>query len=298
VPILFLLTIDWVMRKTNENGNRGIPWREGFCLDDLDFADDLALLSANQTDLQEKTDILIRIAKKVGLSVNVKKTETMNTSQNPVNPLFIEGEQVKNTKKFTYLGSVLCVEDGALADIKSRLAKARNAYSNLDKIWKSNKYSLELKLKIYNSNVKSILLYGSETWRYVQLDFNKLNVFHTKNLRRICRIFWPNTISNNELFALTKSMSIEDEIKMKRWRWLGHVIRMGTLRSPKVALHWKPENGRRTRGRPKKTWRKTILEDLEELEMEWEQMEERAMDRTDWRMFVSSALCYNRNDGH
>ena len=39
-------------------------------------------------------------------------------------------------------------------------------------------------------------------------------------------------------------------------------------------------------------------EDLEELEMEWEQMEERAQDRTAWRMFVSSALCYNRSDGH
>ena len=122
--------------------------------------------------------------------------------------------------------------------------------------------------------------------------------FTKKNLCRICRIFWPNRIFNNELFVLTKSISIKDEIRMKRWRWLGHVIRLGTLKSPKMALHWKPEKRRRTRRRPKKTWRKTILEDLEDLEMEWEQMEERVQDRTAWRMFLSSALCYNRSDGH
>ena len=297
-PILFLIIIDWVMRKSTNDANRGIPWGEGFNLDDLDFADDLALLSTKQEDLQTKTNNLVKFADQVGLKVNVKKTETMHTGADPVFPIYIEGEAVKSTKKFTYLGSVMSTDEGALADIKSRLAKARNAFSSLNNIWKSNKYSLDLKLKIYNSNVKPILMYGAETWRFVRIDFNKLNVFHTKSLRRICKIFWPNRISNVDLFQLTKSRSMEDEIKIKRWKWLGHVIRMENDKIPKVALQWHPVNGRRTRGRPKKTWRKTIADDLDNLDMDWEQMEERAQDRRDWRMFVSTALCSVRNEEH
>ena len=91
---------------------------------------------------------------------------------------------------------------------------------------------------------------------------------------------------------------MEDEIKIKRWKWLGHVIRMENDKIPKVALQWHPVNGRRTRGRPKKTWRKTIADDLDNLDMDWEQMEERAQDRRDWRMFVSTALCSVRNEEH
>ena len=41
---LFLLVIDWVMRKMLSEGNTGIRWRFTEKLDDLDFADDLALL--------------------------------------------------------------------------------------------------------------------------------------------------------------------------------------------------------------------------------------------------------------
>ena len=295
-PILFLIIIDWVMRKSTNDANRGIPWGEGFNLDDLDFADDLALLSNKQDDLQNKTNNLVKFADQVGLKVNVKKTETMHTGADPDSPIYIDGEAVKSTKKFTYLGSVMSVEDGALSDIKARLAKARNAFSNLNSIWRTNKYSLDLKLKIYNSNVKSILMYGAETWRFVRNDFNKLNVFHTKSLRRICKIFWPNRISNTDLFARTKSRNMEDEIKIKRWKWLGHVTRMENTKIPKVALQWRPENGRRARGRPRKTWRKTIDDDLEHLDMDWEQLEQRAQDRPNWRKFVSTALCSIRNE--
>ena len=295
-PILFLIVVDWVMRKSTNNVNNGIPWRDGYSLDDLDFADDLALTSSNQDNLQDKTNNLVNYAKQVGLQINIKKTETMHTSQEPTNPIIIEGEPVKNTNKFTYLGSVLSVEDGALSDINARLTKARFAFCNLQNIWKSNKYSLSLKMKIYNSNVKSILLYGAETWRVVQRDMNKLNVFHTKNLRKICKIFWPNRISNIELLQRTKSKVIEDEVKIKRWKWLGHVLRMDNDKISKVALKWTPENGRRNRGRPKQTWRRTIDRELTELGKDWRQIEERAGDRQEWRRFVSTALCFNRNE--
>ena len=62
-PILFLVVIDWVMRKTTSDKPRGIQWTLFSQLEDLDFADDLAFLSVKLDHLQEKTDRLERYAK-------------------------------------------------------------------------------------------------------------------------------------------------------------------------------------------------------------------------------------------
>ncbi|VDO84135.1 unnamed protein product [Schistosoma margrebowiei] len=47
-PFLFLLVIDWIMKTSTSEGKRGIQWTSRMQLDDLDFADDLALLSQTQ----------------------------------------------------------------------------------------------------------------------------------------------------------------------------------------------------------------------------------------------------------
>ena len=64
-PLLFLLTIDFVMRRATSDLQHGIPWNAR-CLTDLDFADDLALLDENAKSLQLKTDNLASTAAKVG----------------------------------------------------------------------------------------------------------------------------------------------------------------------------------------------------------------------------------------
>ena len=53
-PFLFLLAIDWIMKKTTTNRRNGIQWTPLSQLEDLDFADDLALLSHSHQQMQEK----------------------------------------------------------------------------------------------------------------------------------------------------------------------------------------------------------------------------------------------------
>ena len=183
-------------------------------------------------------------------------------------PINIDGEPLEHTEEFTYLRSVISTDNSAQKDIKARLNKARCAFSRLRSIWKSKQYSLKTKVRIYNSNVKSVLLYGSECWRIVKRDINKVNVFHNSCLRRICNIFWPNKISNNDLYQKTVCTSMDLEIKKRRFRWLGHVLRMSSERIPKVALRWTPAS-KRKRGRPKTTWRKTVETELSEMGLSW-----------------------------
>ena len=110
--------------------------------------------------------------------------------------------------------------------------------------------------------MKSVLLYESECWRETKADMNKLSLFHNGCLRKISKIFWPVTISNNDLYKKTNSKDIVIEIRRHRMRWLGHVLRMPHNNIPKVALRWTPQ-GNRNRGRPKTMWRRTVLSELE-----------------------------------
>ncbi len=159
----------------------------------------------------------------------------------------------------------------------------------LQRLWRSNQLSLKWKVRLYNSIVKSILLYGCECWRVTKKDMNSLSSFHNGCLRKICKIYWPNKITNIDLWKKTNSCNIILEIRQRRLRWLGHVFRMPEDSITKTALRWTPQ-GKRKRGRPKTTWRRTIQAELQELGLTWGEAERKAKDRQGWRGIVV-ALC-------
>ena len=74
------------------------------------------------------------------------------------------------------------------------ILQGQGCFQQLQNIWKSKKLALKTKIKLYNSNVKSVLLNGAECWRTVETEINKVNAFHNYCLRRICNIYWPNKI--------------------------------------------------------------------------------------------------------
>ena len=147
--LLFNITIDWVMRQTAQDKKRGIRWNLFTNLDDLDFADDLALLSHTHSHIQEKTNRLHIYAKQVGLKINKRKTEVMTLKvQNPA-PVKVEEDPLPYTDQFTYLGSTVIHDGGAGSDIINRIGKARNAFRMLSPVWKSQQYKTHTKLKLY-----------------------------------------------------------------------------------------------------------------------------------------------------
>ena len=51
---LFLLVIDWIMRKATADNNTGIRWKFTSKLEDLDFACDIALTSTTIQQIQKR----------------------------------------------------------------------------------------------------------------------------------------------------------------------------------------------------------------------------------------------------
>ena len=85
-------------------------------------------------------------------------------------PIVIGIEGVETIDSFTYLGSVMDADKGSTADISARLKKARAAFYKLRKVWASSQYRRKTKLRIYKSNVMSVLQYGPECWKVNQND--------------------------------------------------------------------------------------------------------------------------------
>jgi hypothetical protein len=72
-------------------------------------------------------------------------------------------------------------------------------------------------------------------------------------LRYILRIWWPNIISNKDLWKVTGQEDINLEIRKRKFRWIRHTLRKEDGEIPKAALLWNPQ-GNRKRGRPRKSW--------------------------------------------
>ena len=292
-PVIFLMVVDWIMRQCTTGYRTGIQWTFTKQLEDLDFADDVTLLSHRKKDAQEKLSRMAEEAKKTGLNINIGKTEVMRINNRQQDPIQLQQDNIKEVDKFVYLGSVVSKNGGTDEDIKSRINKARHAFTTLKPIWRSTALSISNKFRIFNTNVKSVLLYGSETWRVTKGCTHKLQTFINKCLRSILHIRWPEKISNEDLWSRTNQTSIEIEIRKRKWSWIGHTLRKPVSNTTRQALDWNPQ-GKRKVGRPKQTWKRSVEAEMKTAGRSWDELKRTSQNRVRWRSVVA-ALCSPRN---
>ena len=153
--------------------------------------------------------------------------------------------------------------------------------------------STNTKFKIFNTNnVKKVLLYGSETWRVISSTSIKIQTFINRCLRQILRLRWFDKVKNTDLWERASQKPMDVQIRERKWRWLGHTLRKDHGNTTRKALDWNPQ-GKRKRGRPKQTWRRSLEDDLKNSNMSWEEAKPSAKDRRKWRSAVE-ALCSSR----
>jgi hypothetical protein len=95
-------------------------------------------------------------------------------------------------------------QEGTDPDVKIRVSKVRASFLQLKEVWTSKYLSTNTKIGLFNSNVKSVLLHGAETWRTTVNTTKEIQTFTSNCLRRILPIRWPENISNEELWERTK----------------------------------------------------------------------------------------------
>ncbi|XP_065583920.1 uncharacterized protein LOC136042934 [Artemia franciscana] len=223
-PLLFTIVMDYVLRQSTGYGvtvnNKKLA--------DLDFVDEIVLLKDAKDRLQLLFDEISENAREVRLSINVDKSKSMSRSVAPLT-LQCSDKSVEPLQEFKYFSR----NTGDVTfEIKRRIGQASGAFNRLTPIWRSNKYSLRLKLRLLNSNVLSILMYASECWKLNQ-QLEKL-ILGLENicLRRILKISCHQKITNREIRLKTNQPIVTEVLKKRRWTYLGHVLRMHEDRLP------------------------------------------------------------------
>jgi hypothetical protein len=129
--------------------------------------------------------------------------------------------------------------------------------------------SRNVKVKTYKTIIQPVALYGREAWSLTLREERRLRVFENRVLRTL---FGPKRdevtgewrkLHNEELHILYSSPNIIRQIKSRRMRWAGNVIRMGEERNMYRILMEKPE-GKRSLGRQRRRWEDGIKINLRE----------------------------------
>jgi len=133
-------------------------------------------------------------------------------------------------------------------------------------------------------------MYGCEAWKLTKTEAKKLDGFQYKGMKRILRIRWPQTISHQQIQENTGVNRTSDEIRRRRWNWIGHIMRKDKEEHCVTALEWRPE-GKRRPGRPKTTWRRMVEDERKTAGWQsWANVRNLAANCSGWKENVK-ALC-------
>jgi hypothetical protein len=104
-------------------------------------------------------------AQNTGMKINSQKTKEMRVNPKNKDRFYLEGREIEVVNKFCYLGCMVSLDGGANEDVINRINKAKGTFAQLRSIWTSQQIHKRTKIKMFKSNVMSVLLYGCETWK-------------------------------------------------------------------------------------------------------------------------------------
>ena len=205
-PFLFIVALDYALRSAINGGeeelgftlveraSRRVPAKT---VTDLDFADDIALMSNTAEQACRLLADVERQCSRIGLGLNAKKTKVMAENVDDPSVTTLDGTLLDIVPDFKYLGSWIA---SSQHDIKARRALAWSALHGMKKVWESA-LSDELKRRLFVSTVESVLLYGSETWTLTVQDENALDGVYTQMLRKALNVSWQDHTKNIDLYG-------------------------------------------------------------------------------------------------
>ena len=261
-PFLFIIVLDYVLRgsMTPEFGltlkRRQSSRHPAVFLTDLDFADDIALLSDTIKGAQALLSALECAAKEVGLLINQSKTKSLVINTCTTNDILsLSSGPVDFVDDYCYLGSWIRTTD---KDIASRKAKAWAAANKLWKLWKAPNLCQDFKRKIFRATVESVLLYGSECWTLTVAQQRSLDGTYTRLLRKALNVSYSSHTTNISLYGSIPPVS--STIRSRRLHFAGHCYRRDD-QPVHLALFYNPPGNFKPGGHRRLNYIRSILRD-------------------------------------
>lgn len=86
-------------------------------------------------------------------------------------------------------------------------------------------------------------------------------MFINKCLKYILKAYRENSLCNKDLWTKAKQRPVGEEVVKRMWGWIGHTLRKAPSNITRQALEWNPQGTRKV-GRPRKTWRRSVMEEI------------------------------------
>ena len=109
----------------------------------------------------------------------------MTVGEFPNSTIKIDGQEIETVDRFTNLGSIVGVNGGTDANVKSRINKAGHAFDVLKPIRKYQKITFRTEIRLFKTNVKSLLLYGFECWKITHELARMIQEFIHRKVQKI-----------------------------------------------------------------------------------------------------------------
>ncbi|KAK6741209.1 hypothetical protein RB195_009209 [Necator americanus] len=247
-------------------------------LTDLEWADDVVIFAESSTKLQHVVNLVSELAAAYGLRLRPDKCKQMWISSRPRTGIRVDGQPIELVDEFCYLGCMLKNNGSYERDVQQRCAKATSAFNSLTKYLWSTPVTNDVKLRVYLSAIRPIMMYESETMAAPSTVMERLDCTERK-LIRLLGSFWPRVCHNEDLYAeidvvyrrMTRGRyqhlaPPSKAAKVNRLRFFGHISRRPADRLVQRVL--KSSSGsswKKPPGRKRNFWTEVVKEDLRTL---------------------------------
>ena len=244
-------------------------------LTEIRFADDVVLFAKQRSDITKMLSHLSVEAAKFGLRINFDKTKvlTWNDLSQGASSVNIGGRQVEILEESVaerYLGRKISCDGWHEAELSNRIAAAWAAFHKHKAELCGPSYRLHDRVRLFNSVVSPVVLYGSAVWA-LKLDMeNRLRTAWRRMLRYVFRVHrrpvdgttemepWVDFVQRaaRRVETMAEQYGLESWVQTHRrmkWRLAGKLVRQTDCRWSKMLLDWRPASDR-GRGRPKLRW--------------------------------------------
>jgi len=218
-------------------------------------------------------------------SVCLEQVESGSVVKEDVKVVELQGVNLEVVPKFCYLGDMIGAGGGAEDAVRTRVRCAWGKFNQLSPILAVRGASLKVKGRIYASYVRSVMIYGSETWPVKVEDVRRLVRTERAMMRRMCRVRLAQRNKSDVLQERLGVEGVEDVVRRGRLRWFGHVERMDSENWVSKCRTFEVD-GKRGRGRPKMSWMECVQNDMKELNLD----SEMAGDRFLWRDCINGKV--------
>ena len=193
----------------------------------------------------------------------------------------VDGHDIERVKEYIYLGDAI-EESGSVADaVELRIKAAWNKFKELSGMLCRKGLSFRRKGILYKSCVRSVLLYGAQSWPLRESEKNMLVVCQNRMLRMMSGVTLMDKVRSEKLRSKLQVECLDRVIEVQRLRWLGHILRrpIGTMTRDVLEL----KGDKYDRGRPKLRWEEIVYRDMKRKNL----AKSDANDRNKWRRVIN-----------